>query len=115
MLIIEVLPGHLKFRIIRQDGISHDFNPSGTYTNVFEASNGFLMCSAGCPEVREVSINNQEEINLFVRGVDSSRDLDELQAPSKEWLDAMLLAVKEYNCMLSGENKEMEPLRLPRF
>lgn len=112
MIQIEIMNSdYLYFRITRQDRISDRFNfRLGKFCDVFVASNGFVMASGCWPEVAstEILTNN---VNLYVRGEDDQRDLEVLTAPSKEWFDAMLVAIGEYNDMFTEEDPG--PLRLP--
>lgn len=113
MLVIELFPNTLNFRIARQDRIGEDFNPLGKFKDDFEASSGFVIASTVYPDVTEAEIEDRNKINLFVRGSNKLQDLNVLSAPNERWLDAMLTAVREYNAQFGEE--EDKPLRLPRI
>ena len=67
----------------------------------FVASNGFVLLSDSCPEVEELNHPNErsysDENKLFVRGLDRSGDNYVVKAYGISYIEALKVAVKEYN------------------
>ena len=99
----------IDFRIESQSHRGSEFcEPYG----VFEASNGYLLSSVGCPAI------NGRHIDLYVQGVNEEYDAFELRVTINRWT-CIKEAVRDYNNYFGYEGEsiigELKPIPMEMF